>query len=138
MELPFRRFFARIIACDVSCPKCAHLIIVGSSRTIRRPRRVANLPFDKLTSIVTCPSCGSRYQLGIIAWRMLRESDAAPIDHIPTPSELAALRQYAGGFMPKARKTRVAPANLILPPCSCAPLPWSAECPVHGTGDPTE
>jgi len=139
-RFPFRRLYARVIAGHLECPLCGKLLIFGVRSGPAKPQNVRlhkrKFPvFNPITSVAFCSTCGRSWQMGIIAWQLPeRRPPARPIDQIPSVQQLAELRQYAHGFYAGAKKA-LEPANrLIEGECTCAPLPWSASCPVHGSG----
>ena len=126
---PFSRFFARLIAAQLSCPICGFLIQFGV--------RGGGADWDNKTSTVRCAGCMKIWQLGIVAWEIRGAPPAGiqtPKDQRPNLREQAELRLRAGGFWPKAGTKKVNdPVNrLIRGECCCDPLPWREECPIHG------
>lgn len=122
------RIYASLIPPRFECPHCAGLILFGKTA----PHQKA---YDKLTSVLRCPHCERRWQLGIIAWELIPSTRRAiPRDLKPTIKQLAILRRYAGGFwMNGVKKAREAEVHRVIEEgCSCAPLPWRAGCAVHG------
>lgn len=122
------RVYASLSPLRFECPNCAHLILFGKPG----PHQTA---YDKLTSILTCPACLRKWQLGIIAWEPAPwHRRAIPRDMKPSIKQLTIIRGYAGGFwMDGERKPREAEVHRVIEEgCSCAPLPWRAGCAVHG------
>lgn len=140
---PFRRLFARILSAHVECPRCAGLISFGNglartranARDRNQPGSRSRFPFNRTIAILSCPRCGKRCQLGVIMWSIDRTRTRRPIDQIPNTRQLAELRQYAHGFYIPESKSSAQPTNRYVDAeCTCSPLPWRAECPVHGSG----
>jgi hypothetical protein len=122
------RFFARLAAFDCECPYCGRLIQVGRGKP-------DNKRYDRLTSVVTCADragdethatvrgCGRKFLLGIVAWPLRSgptperpgQPDSRPPDQVPTPHQLAEIRQYARGIWAKRVKGKGEPTNILEP-----------------------
>lgn len=122
------RTYASLSPLRFECPACTLLILFG------RPGPHQD-QYDKLTSILTCPSCARKYQLGIIAWEVAKGTRRAiPRDLRPTIKQLAVMRGYAGGFWMdgEVKKREDEVHRVVEEGCSCAPLAWREGCAVHG------
>ncbi len=123
------RFYACTTAGRMECPRCGFLIVWGAPLT--HPERQY---FDPVSSRIRCARCRRSYTLGVIAWDDVPQGPKhMPLDQQFSVRQLSELRQRAGGFWPRARRVKDGPTNLyVVEGCSCAPLPWSASCAVHG------
>ncbi len=132
---PFFRFFARLASAQLACPACGALLVFGNGLK-------GSGTWDRTTSTIQCSQCQRKFQLGLLAWelnpRPPRGGNPTPKDQRPTIREIAALRAQAGGFwVTNVKKNSEDPVNrFIAGECCCDPLPWRAECPIHG-GDRT-
>lgn len=130
-DFPFARTYALVTAGRLACPSCATIILFG-------PGQPHAKQYDKITGFIECQICKRSYQLGIVLWparkgRRKGGDSAQPKDQRPTVRELAQLRDYARGFVAEADKDPTDPVNRFLAgECCCEPLPWRAECPIHG------
>lgn len=122
------RFFARLSAFDCECPYCGRLLMVGRGKP-------DNKRYNRVTSIVTCADragdethevvrgCGRKFLLGIIAWPLKSGPtperpgplDPRPPDQVPSPRQLAEIRQYARGIWTKKPKNKGDRTNILEP-----------------------
>jgi hypothetical protein len=127
---PFTRLYGQITAGRMTCPECSNLIVWGGGRKGSRAE------FNPLTSILTCRQCQRSFQVGLLLWSVRPGPRRRPRDHRPTLREQAQLLARAGGFWAdeQEKKRSDEPANrYIRGECCCDPLPWRAECPIHGS-----
>lgn len=124
------RLYATLRPARVECPACGTLIAFGSAGHLA-PHRTA---YDPRTSRLKCPECGKVYYVGILLWDApLGGKPIPPPDTIANRQQLLTLRAYAGGFWrPGARRSRDVVNAYVRAVCECPPLPWRAECPIHG------
>jgi hypothetical protein len=143
MAFPYTPVYATLSPLRVACPGCGRLILCGP----RDPHRNA---FNPRTQRLACPhvgppACGKVWYLGILIWSSGSKAGGThllrrvPLDTKPTPRQIMEMRNYSGGFWPVELRKRVeggprtsGPVNrLIEDACTCAPLPWREDCPVH-------
>lgn len=126
---PTGRFYAVCESGRMECPRCGRLLVWGVG-----PRHPSAEYWQSVSSRITCPRCRKVYTLGVIAWPTSKGLPLGmPEDQQFSVRQLSELRQRAGGFYPHARYKRHMTVNRYIEDgCSCAPLPWRAECPVHG------
>ena len=122
-ELGATRFFARLIAFDLECPRCGK---VFSIRRLNR-HKMSTVALDEAahtwnptTARFTCTGkdgCQKVYVLGLLAWEPPRgaRAGALPIDQVPMPRQLAELRQDGQGHWMIYQPTgRMDTSNLAL------------------------
>lgn len=132
------RFYALVTSGRMECPQCGQMIEWGQAR---KPSPAWN----PIASVITCQRCGRQYVLGLLAWPTNYLEDASkrrykkawrrrPRDHQGTLAQMRKVRQLAGGLiMPPASSDEQGYANWYTGEgCTCPPLPWRRECPVHG------
>jgi ribosomal protein S27AE len=134
-KLDADRFFARLKAFDLACPRCGHVYIVGKSHKTFKPR----------LGRWECSQCGLTLMLGILAWPV-RERDTLrqPADQIPDYREMLAIRKLSGGFLKidKYENKVGSQVNLTLREgcrCEVSTSPYSSvkrtivhpKCPLH-------
>lgn len=122
-ELGATRFFARLIAFDLECPRCGK---VFSIRRLNRTKLSAvALDEDKHTwnpntARFTCmgkDGCQKSFVLGMLAWDPPKGAggSATPTDQVPTYRQIAELRaQGSGHWMPHDNKGRMSSTNLAI------------------------
>lgn len=122
---PNRKFFARLVAFDLECPRCASVFRVRSAHKTR--------VWSARTSTFKCEECKLTLQLGMVAWPTRWQKRDKPPDQIPTPEQALKIRQIVGGWWaPHARKHRE-PANILhRKACTCLDEPSAVWCPAHG------
>lgn len=110
------RFFARLRAFELACPRCGELFISGGK--LKRERKLKNyrhLDYNQLTQAWRCPSCGLKLTLGIVAWRaqgqQLPSSDTGP-----SLDESKKLRELLQVPTPEALRGPGRPRKLIMSP----------------------
>lgn len=87
------RFFARVRAFDLACPRCDAIFVVTSSSAGRRGRaRTSNSCWDPRLGKFRCYYCGLRLTLGIIAYSMEKGRQSPAEDQVPTPRQAQAMR----------------------------------------------
>lgn len=131
------RFYARLKAFAIECPRCGELYIVGN-------RTGGPKVYDFKTQRFTCATkaCGLHLQLGILAWPILQGTHpAASADTVPTWRQAQRLRELmALGIQESNPRAGKDPVNRTLRgECRCRPLEprglyTHPECPVHGAG----
>lgn len=126
--IPHVKLYASIVPARLECPKCSTIIQFGYGN-------VHHAYYDSPRSRVMCPSCRKGYYLGMMIWNAyLGRSGDGPPDVVRGPEHLSELRRRAGGFWTAERYVKETPINRYEDvECSCAPLPWSAACPIHGS-----
>ena len=112
-ELGATRFFARLIAFDLECPRCGKVFRV---RRLNRHKMAARVldddtrhpyhTWNPTTARFTCTGkdgCQKTFVLGLLAWEPPKgaRAGALPVDHVPTHRQLAELRaEGQGHWMP--------------------------------------
>jgi hypothetical protein len=144
------RFFARVRALDLACPRCDRVYSCGEGR------RGKDSIYDRTRSIFQCPFCGLTLAIGIIAWPMRPGPVKIPEDTVPTYREAMALRELMGlgGIVPDPvgepstgnirdqRHGTHEPVNVVIRgECRCRRVEPPGRgrmihpgCPVHGEG----
>ena len=120
-ELGATRFFARLIAFDLECPRCGK---VFSIRRLNR-HKLAAVALDEsyhtwnpTTARFTCTGkdgCQKVFVLGMLAWEPSKgaRSSAVPEDQVPTHQQLAELRaEGQGQWMPHHNTGRFSTTNI--------------------------
>jgi len=129
-QIEASRFYAVPLAGRMECPQCGRMLVWG-----RGAGKSEHRYWNGLSSVMRCPDCGVRYQLGILAWPIGPNGATrlAP-DQKATVRQLAEIRQRAGGFWARNRKSKADPLvnRFVREGCCCGPLAWRKECPVHG------
>lgn len=88
---PGDRFFARIRALDIACPRCGEIYTVGEGR------KGKDYVYDKVKGIFRCrASCGLVLAIGVLAWPMRPGRTGIPEDTIPNFREALRLRELMG------------------------------------------
>lgn len=79
------RFFARILAADISCPDCGevHSLSLNKSGSY----------WDKRVSKFKCTKCGKSWILGVLAWKPKLGNTTVTMDQTPNREEARALRE---------------------------------------------
>lgn len=122
-ELGATRFFARLIAFDLECPRCGKVFRV---RRLNR-HKLATVTLDEgahtwnpTTARFACTGkdgCQKVFVLGMLAWEppLGQGATAIPTDQVPTYRQLAELRQDGQGqWMPHQNKGRMNSSNLAI------------------------
>lgn len=122
-ELGATRFFARLIAFDLECPRCGK---VFSVRRLNR-HKMATVSLDEAahtwnptTARFACvgkDGCQKQYVLGMLAWDPPKGARAAhiPMDQVPTYRQLADLRADGQGqWMPHQSAGRMDSSNIAI------------------------
>jgi hypothetical protein len=123
-ELGATRFFARLIAFDLECPRCGKVFRI---RRLNRQKMAAyaldegvHHTWNPATARFTCTGkdgCQKQYVLGMLAWdpSLGARSGAIPTDQVPTYRQLAELRQDGQGhWMPHQLRGRMNSSNLAV------------------------
>ena len=122
-----RRFFARLEALSLACPRCDQVYRIGrGSRTARA--------YDRHTARFSCSSgCGIRLTLGVLAHPVRHGIALPPVDAIALDWRQAlALRELSRGVLLEERIPPRAPANRLLAVyCTCVRVVEDPGCPVH-------
>lgn len=123
-ELGATRFFARLIAFDLECPRCGKIFRIRrlnrNKLSARAVDRAANHTWNPTTARFTCTDrdgCQKEYVLGMLAWDPPRgaRSKALPTDQVPTHRQLAELRaEGQGQWMPHVNQGRMSSSNLAI------------------------
>lgn len=120
-ELGATRFFARLIAFDLECPRCGKVFRV---RRLSRTKLSAvaldehEHTWNPTTARFVCTGkdgCQKEYILGMLAWDPPRgaRAGALPTDQVPTHRQLAELRQEGQGhWMPNHNMGRMNASNI--------------------------
>ena len=111
-EIGAVRFFARLRAFDLECPRCGIVYQVTQKQT--RDDARPSTCYDYPTARFTCRACCMSWVLGLLAWPSEGEAVVPPSDQVPGPRELPQLRREGWGWWLPARKDR--PAELVGPP----------------------
>jgi hypothetical protein len=140
MRTPHRpdgtRFFARVIAAILECPRCGTVQGFGPGLKIRQAR------WDSRSSSLRCSDCGISVTIGMLAWPRLTggaDPKTRPRDQVPNERQLAQLRALASGIWmgPEHAKRRHRPDDTnITALCTCKPGTEYTEqrdhnCPLH-------
>lgn len=104
-DLGATRFWARIQALDLECPRCGKVFRLRTARASRlRPVRLGvRHVWHPATQTFTCAGrdgCLKQFRLGVLAWEPPRGKRAGAVaeDLIPSPRELAQLRAEGEGW----------------------------------------
>lgn len=122
-ELGATRFFARLIAFDLECPRCGKVFQV---RRLNR-HKLAAVALDEAahtwnptTARFACTGkdgCQKVFVLGMLAWEpsLGAKAGALPTDQVPTYRQLPELRQQGQGqWMPHENRGRMSTSNLAI------------------------
>lgn len=121
-ELGATRFFARLIAFDLECPRCGKVFRV---RRLNRTK-LATVALDEAqhtwnptTARFTCTGkdgCQKQYVLGMLAWDAPKGGRGAiPFDQVPTHRQLSDLRADGQGhWMPNQTPGRMDSSNIAI------------------------
>lgn len=111
------RFFARLRAFDLSCPRCGKVWVIGAGG-----HRTYNPRTQRWRCATDHGGCGQRLSLGLIAYLVPNpgpfSETMAPFDTIPNPREALELRNAAAGHWsglrrkPRDRANRLAMSGL--------------------------
>lgn len=120
-ELGATRFFARLIAFDLECPRCGKVFRV---RRLNRTK-LADMALDEgrhtwnpSTARFACTGkdgCQKVYVLGMLAWDPSRgqRAQATPRDQVPTFRQAAEMRaEGQGQYMPHETTSRFQTTNI--------------------------
>lgn len=122
-ELGATRFFARLIAFDLECPRCGKVFRV---RRMNRNKLSAvaldesEHTWNPTTGRFACTGkdgCQKEFVLGLLAWDPPRgaRAGALPTDQVPTHRQLAELRADGQGhWMPHQPTGRMRTSNLAI------------------------
>lgn len=126
--IPHIKLYASIVPARLECPWCATIIQFGTNMRHGKD-------YDAPRSRLFCANCRRSYYLGIVLWNAGKgRSGAGPPDVVRGPEHLAELRRYAGGFWTKQPYEKETTIHIYEnAECICPPLPWRAECPIHGS-----
>lgn len=147
-KAPQDRFFARVRAFDIACPRCDRLYTIGEGRKGKA------YVYDKAKSQFHChPGCGLKLTIGILAWRMRNGPTGIPEDIVPTFREALRLRELMGlggtlmdeigldakGNPEDLRHGAKEPVNIVIRgECRCGLAEGGKlihpACPIHGLG----
>jgi hypothetical protein len=124
-----KRFFGRIRAFDLACPRCDQVYQVGQgSRTM--------CAWDKRTSRFRCVcGCGLRMNLGILGWNVSLGPGFTPADASPLNADQAAqLRDLTRGIFLGEKLPYKGDQNRVIgeTACSCVRIDFDPGCPLHG------
>jgi len=123
-----RRFFGRIRAFDLACPRCDQVYQVGQGSRTKRA-------WDKQTGRFRCVcGCGLRMNLGILGWNVSLGPGFTPADAIPlNPYQALQLRELTRAvFVGKKLPYRGDQNRVIDAECSCIRIEHDSECLLHG------
>lgn len=131
-ELGATRFFARLIAFDLECPRCGKVFRVRrlnrhklaartlEEGTINTGHRGVKHTWNPTTARFLCTGkdgCQKEFVLGVLAWDVPRgaKAGALPMDQVPTVRQLAEMRTDGQGhWMPHESKGRMSNSNLAI------------------------
>jgi len=121
-ELGATRFFARLIAFDLECPRCGKVyrIVRKSNRRLSAQALEGGHTWNPTTARFVCTGkdgCHATYVLGILAWNpsVGAKAEATPEDQVPTYQQLAALRaEGQGHWMPNRNIGRFSTTNIAV------------------------
>lgn len=121
---PGYRVFGRNRAFDVECPHCGHVVLIGQGRGKSARAQATgrgSAYWDPLASRLRCPGCDRRWVIGLAIWPAKEGNcPGLPADQVPSPAQLAQLRQETGAWVQETSKAgRAACVNLAAPVCSC-------------------
>lgn len=127
-ELGATRFFARLIAFDLECPRCGKVFRVRrlnkhklSARALDEGKdsiRAIKHTWNPTTARFVCTGkdgCAKEFTLGLLAWDPSRgaRAQALPTDQVPTHRQLAELRaEGQGHWMPHQPTGRMSTSNI--------------------------
>lgn len=120
-ELGVVRFFARIRAFDIACPRCDQVAIVG-----RGGRGKASSGWNPRMSIWECRKCGLVLALGVVGYRrkkLVWGRRVPPEDTVPTLRQGLKLREQVLGVMapdPLRHKGNLPVNAVVAESCGCA------------------
>lgn len=141
------RFFARVVAFELACPRC------GDVARVTEHSRDAKSIYDRRKSIFKCRGCSLHLAIGIVAWPMRSGPTGVPEDNVPTYREAMRLREFIGplmGLVPDEfrrdpdgtvvdqRHGAREPVNIVIKgECRCRRMEPRGkiihpDCPVHG------
>lgn len=122
---PTERFFGRLQAFEMECPRCGKILVVGRgkphdhlyNRVTSEMQCPKMNPRDETTAVTRHPGCGMKFLIGIVAWpiRVGYQHKARPPDHVPDDRQLHTIRAYARGLWPKTKKAKGDSLNQIEP-----------------------
>lgn len=122
-ELGATRFFARLIAFDLECPRCGKVFRI---RRLNRHKLAARAldesahTWNPTTARFTCvgkDGCQKTFVLGLLAWEPPKgaRSLSTPTDQVPTWRQLAEMRaEGQGHWMPHQPAGRMSSSNLAI------------------------
>lgn len=127
------RFFARVHAVDLACPRCDKVHAVAAQH-----RYLGGGVWDPLTSTFQCDVCGLTLQLAVLAYPVGYGRRKPAMDSYPiSVAEALKLRRQADGVLKHGRKPKGAALNAVAPSCSCRVelyVERAPDCPVHAPG----
>lgn len=132
-----QRFFARVLGAVFECPKCGYLYKFGPGQA----DRTHNARYDPRTSRFQCDKCGLTLMFGLLAWPVEKGDPRPPTlprDQVPTPRQVAELRQAEHGWwMVKPKRRHRAEDTNQTAACLCVGsggaggVVWNPDCPLH-------
>lgn len=134
------RFFARVTAAVLECPRCGTVLQFGRTGSHGRENTKG---WDPTTARLKCHGCELTVLIGLLAWPVRvggYTRRTAPMDQVPNERQLAQLRAEAGGYWMEEEyaQPRFKPEHTnVTARCFCAQddrgeLTIRPECPIHG------
>lgn len=133
MTLPHSRFWGQLEHFRLLCPRCQTYVIVNHGKANVKHTHLRY--YDRIHQVLQCPGCQMKSTLGLLMW----PTNASLYRTIPPDVKLtirqrAELRSLVASWWVDTPRSQDSPVNLWIPAeCTCAPAPWRADCPVHGT-----
>lgn len=109
------RFFARVRAAILECPRCGTVLQFGQGKPTTVAGTGHRCAWDKRTARLRCSDCGLVLMIGLLAWPVRKGGGkvaSLPRDQVPNERQLAQLRAEASGFwLPEEQAQRRARAE---------------------------
>ena len=129
------RFWASVEGFRLICPQCQQFVLAavapGHGKSHIRS-------YDRQHQVLECPHCLMVSHVGLLLWPAIRGGHRFGRDIPPdvklTKRELMELRRITSGWWMRQPHKDGERVNLWIPEaCTCAPDPWRASCPIHGS-----
>ena len=115
------RCYGRALRGQLECPQCTNLLSWPGPG------------WNSVMGTMQCKRCGRVWIIGLLVWESVqtgRPDRPPPNDHYSLRS--AAASRAGAMWMRQMLPRRGALVNKLVTSCTCAPLPWRLDCPVHG------